>query len=141
MQKADFRFPDTQRTGSNGCLKWLLVGVSIITSSALASGQNQESLADQGFAANLLPEVQHTHKVARSVCPARGAPTGYGSLQHTGRRQNSGAAQREHGQLHWHLPREVRLKRANQALLKQEEGVFYKKPSFDEEPRQLAREP
>ena len=22
MQKADFRFPDTQRTGSNGCLKW-----------------------------------------------------------------------------------------------------------------------
>ncbi len=47
------------------------MGVSIITSSALAVGQDQESPTDQGFAAIPLPEVQHEREAARSVYPAR----------------------------------------------------------------------
>ena len=52
MKKADFRFPDTQISGSHGWRKWLLVGVSIVTSSSLVFGQDQESLAEQGFASH-----------------------------------------------------------------------------------------
>ncbi len=71
MKKADFRFPDAQISGSHGWLKLLLVGVSIITSSAFAVGQDQESPTDQGFMSNPLPEVQHERESARSVYPAR----------------------------------------------------------------------
>ena len=71
MKKADFRFPDAQISGSHGWLKLLLVGVSIITSSAFAVGQDQESPTDQGFMSNPLPEVHHAREAARSVYPAR----------------------------------------------------------------------
>ena len=71
MKKAGFRFPNTQISGSHAWLKWLLVGVSIIMSSAFAVGQDQESSADQGFAANPFPEVQHAREATRSVYPTR----------------------------------------------------------------------
>ena len=71
MKEAGFRFPDAQISGNHGWLKWLLVGVSIVTSSSLAVGQDQGYPAEQGFAANPLPEVQHAREAARSVYPTR----------------------------------------------------------------------
>ena len=71
MKKASFRFPDAQVSGSHAWLKWLLVGVSIITSSSLVFGQDHESLAEQGFAAIPLPETQRAREAARSVYRTR----------------------------------------------------------------------
>ena len=122
MKKASFRFPNTQRSGRRVWLKWLLVGVSIITSSSLAVGQDQESPADQGFMANPLPEVQYAREVTRSVYPTRAQRLDLGAF----------STQEEDEILellsvstvsYTGIYREVRLQRANWALVKQEDGI------------------
>ena len=122
MKKAGFRFPDTQRSGGHSWLKCLLVGVSIITSSSLVFGQDQESPADQGFMANPLPEVQHEREAARSVYPARAQRLDLGAF----------STQEEDKILellsmstvnYTGIYREVRLQRGNWALVKQEDGI------------------
>ncbi len=70
MKKADFRFPDTQISGSHGWRKWLLVGVSIVTSSSLVFGQDQESLAEQGFASHPFFEGGNVPEATRTLYPA-----------------------------------------------------------------------
>ncbi len=67
MKKADFRFPDTQISGSHGWLKWLLVGVTIITSSSLVFGQDQESPTDQGFTSHPFSEGRNARE-ATELC-------------------------------------------------------------------------
>ena len=122
MKEAGFRFPDAQISANHGWLKWLLVGVSIIMSSAFAVGQDQESLAEQGFAANPLPEVQHAREAARSVYPTRAQRLDLGAF----------STQEEDEILelfsmstanYTGIYREVRLQRANWALVKQEDGL------------------
>ena len=122
MKKADFRFPDAQISGNHGWLKWLLVGVSIVTSSSLVFGQNHESPAEQGFAANPLPEVQHAREATRSVYPARAQRLDLGAF----------STQEEDEILellsvstlnYTGIYREVRLQRANWVLVKQEDGL------------------
>ncbi len=122
MKEAGFRFPDTQISGSHGWLKCLLAGVSIITSSALAVGQDQESLADQDLMSIPLPEVQHAREAARSVYPTRAQRLDLGDF----------STQEEDEILellsvstvnHTGIYREVRLQRTNWALLKQEDGI------------------
>ena len=122
MKEAGFKFPDAQRSDSRVWLKYLLVGVSIVTSSALAVGQNQESLADQGFMASPLPEVQHAREAARSVYPTRAQRLDLGAF----------STQEEDEILellsmstvnYTSIYREVRLQRANWALVKQEDGI------------------
>ena len=122
MKKASFRFPDAQISGGHGWLKWLLVGVSIITSSSLVFGQNHESPAEQGFAAIPMPEVQHAREAARSVYPARAQRLDLGVF----------STQEEDEILellsvstvsYTGIYREVRLQRANWALVKQEDGI------------------
>ena len=122
MKEAGFRFPDTQGFGSRVWLKCLLVGVSIITSSALAVGQDPEFPTDQGFAANPLPEVQHERGAARSVYPTRAQRLDLGAF----------STQEEDKILellsmstanYTGIYREVRLQRANWALVKQEDGL------------------
>ena len=122
MKEAGFRFPDTQRSGSRVWLKCLLVGVSIIMSSAFAVDQDQEFSADQGFAANPFPEVQHAREAARSVYPTRAQRLGLGAF----------STQEEDKILellsmstvsYTGIYREVRLQRANWALVKQEDGL------------------
>ena len=122
MKKASFRFPDAQISGGHGWLKWLLVGVSIITSSSLVFGQDQESPTDQGFAANPLPEVQHAREAARSVYPIRAQRLDLGAF--------STEEEDEILELlsmstvnYTGIYREVRLQRANWALVKQEDGL------------------
>ena len=122
MKTAGFRFPDTQRSGSRVWLKWLLVGIFIVTSSSLAVGQDQEFSAVQGFAANPFPEVQHAREAARSVYPARAQRLDLGVF----------STQEEDKILellsmstvnYTGIYREVRLQRANWALVKQEDGL------------------
>ena len=69
-EKTGFRFPDTQISGNHGWLKWLLVGVSIVTSSSLAVGQDQESPTDQGFASHPFFEGRNAREVTRTLYPA-----------------------------------------------------------------------
>ena len=71
MKKAGFKFPDAQVSGSHAWLKWLLVGVSIITSSSLVFGQDQESLAEQGFASHPFSEGRNVREATRTLYPAR----------------------------------------------------------------------
>ncbi len=122
MKEAGFKFPDTQLSDSYGWLKWLLVGVSIVTSSALAVGQDQRSPADQGFAANPLPEVQYAREAARSVYPTRAQRLDLEAF----------STQEEDKILellsmstvnYTGIYREVRLQRANWALVKQKDGL------------------
>ncbi len=122
MKKAGFRFPDAQISGGRVWLKRLLVGVSIVTSSALAVGQDQESPADQGFMSNPLPEVQHAREAARSVYPTRAQRLDLGAF----------STQEEDEILellnvstvnYTSIYRKVRLQRANWTLVKQEDGV------------------
>ena len=122
MKKADFRFPDAQISGSHGWLKLLLVGVSIITSSALAVGQDQESPTDQGFAAIPLPEVQYAREAARSVYPTKAQRLDLGAFSTQEEDEilellNVSTAN------YTGIYREVRLQRANWALVKQENGL------------------
>ena len=71
MKEADFRFPDTQISGSHGWRKWLFVGVSIITSSSFVFGQVQESLADQGYASYPFSEGRNAREAAElCILPA-----------------------------------------------------------------------
>ncbi len=120
MKKASYRFPDTQ--SFSGWLKWLLVGVFIITSNAPVFGQDQESLVDQGFSASPLPEVQHAREATRSVYPTRAQRLDLGDF----------STQEEDKILellsvstvnYTGIYREVRLQRANWALVKQEDGI------------------
>ena len=122
MKKAGFKFSDTLRSGSRVWLKCLLVGVSIIMSSAFAVGQDQEFSADQGFMANPLPEVQHEREAAQSVYPTRAQRLDLGAF----------STQEEDEILellsmstvnYTGIYREVRLQRANWALVKQEDGL------------------
>ena len=122
MKEAGFRFPDAQISSSRVWLKWLLVGVSIVTSSTFAVGQDQESPTDQGFAASPLPEVQRAREAARSVYPTRAQRLDLGAF----------STQEEDEILellsmstanYTGIYREVRLQRANWALVKQEDGL------------------
>ncbi len=70
MKEAGFRFPDAQISGSHGWLKYLLVGVSIVTSSSFVFGQDQESLAEQGFASHPFSEGRNAREATRTLYPA-----------------------------------------------------------------------
>ena len=122
MKEAGFRFPDAQISGNHGWLKWLLVGVSIVTSSSLAVGQDQGSPAEQGFAANPLPEVQHEREVARSVYPARAQQLDLGAFS-TEEEDEILELLSMSTANYTGIYREVRLQRANWALVKQEDGL------------------
>ena len=80
MKKAGFRFPDAQISGSHAWLKWLLVGVSIITSSSLVFGQDQESLAEQGFASYPFSDGRNAREATRTLYPARAQQLDLGSF-------------------------------------------------------------
>ncbi len=121
MKKAGFRSLDTQSSASHGWRKWLIVGVFIITSNVPVFGQGQESLVDQSFSASPLPEVRHAREAARSVYPTRAQRLDLGAF----------STQEEDKILellnvstvnYTGIYREVRLRRANWALVKQEDG-------------------
>ncbi len=120
MKKAGYRFPDTQ--SFSGWLKWLLVGVFIITSNAPVFGQGQESLADHGFAASPLPEVQHAREAARSLYPTRAQRLDLGDFS-TQEEDKILELLRVSTVNYTGIYREVRLRHANWALVKQEDGI------------------
>ena len=122
MKKADFRFPDAQIYGSHGWLKWLLVGVSIITSSALAVGQDQESLAEQGFASYPFSEGRNAREATRTLYPARAQQLDLGSFS-TQERERIRELLRATTINYTSIARDVRLRRSNWALVKQEDGL------------------
>ena len=122
MKKAGFRFPDTQISGSHGWLKLLLVGVSIVMSSAFAVGQDQEPPTDQGFAAIPLPEVQYAREAARSVYPTKAQRLDLGAFS-TEEEDEILELLSMSTANYTGIYREVRLQRANWALVKQEDGL------------------
>ncbi len=127
MSRAGFERPRTYKAGifrhHGGSYQWLApVLLSVIASGALAFGQDQESLVDQGFSASPLPEVQHAREAARSVYPTRAQRLDLGDF----------STQEEDKILellsvstvnYTGIYREVRLQRANWALVKQEDGI------------------
>ena len=122
MKKADFRFPDAQISGSHGWLKWLLVGVSIVTSSSLVFGQNQESLAEQGFASHPFSEVRNARETTRTLYPARAQQLDLGSFS-TQEQERVRELLRATTVNYTSIVRDVRLRRSNWALVKQEDGL------------------
>ena len=122
MKKASFRFPDAQISGSHGWLKWLLVGVSIITSSSLVFGQDQESLAEQGFASHTFSEVRNARETTRTLYPARAQQLDLGSFS-TQEQERVRELLRATTVNYTSIVRDVRLMRSNWALVKQEDGL------------------
>ena len=122
MKKASFRFPDAQISGNHGWLKWLLVGVSIITSSALAVGQDQESLAEQGFASHPFSEGRNAREATRTLYPARAQQLDLGSFS-TQEQERIRELLRATTINYTSIARDVRLRRSNWALVKQEDGL------------------
>ena len=122
MKKADFRFPDAQISGSHGWLKWLLVGVSIMTSSSLVFGQDQESLAEQGYASHPFSEVRNAREATRTLYPARAQQLDLGSFS-TQEQERIRKLLRATTVNYTSIVRDVRLRRSNWALVKQEDGL------------------
>ena len=122
MKKADFRFPDAQISGSHGWLKWLLVGVSIITSSSLVFGQDQESLAEQGFASHPFSEGRNAREATRTLYPARAQQLDLGAFS-TQEQERIRELLRATTINYTSFARDVRLRRSNWALVKQEDGL------------------
>ena len=122
MKKAGFRFPDAQISGSHGWLKWLLVGVSIITSSSLVFGQVQESLAEQGFASHPFSEGRNAREATRTLYPARAQQLELGSFS-TQEQERVRELLRATTINYTSIARDVRLRRSNWALVKQEDGL------------------
>ena len=122
MKKADFRFSDTQISGSHGWLKWLLVGVSIITSSSLVFGQDQESLADQGYASYPFSEGRNAREATRTLYPARAQQLDLGPFS-TREQEQIRELLRETTINYTSFARDVHLRRSNWALVKQEDGL------------------
>ena len=122
MKKASFRFPDAQISGNHGWLKWLLVGVSIITSSALVFGQDQESLAEQGYASYPFSEGRNAREATRTLYPARAQQLDLGSFS-TQEQERIRELLRATTVNYTSIVRDVRLRRSNWALVKQEDGL------------------
>ncbi len=122
MKKAGFRLPDTQISGGHGWLKWLLVGVSIITSSSLVFGQDQESLADQGYASYPFSEVRNAREATRTLYPDRAQQLDLGSFS-TREQEQIRELLRATTVNYTSIARDVRLRRSNWALVKQEDGL------------------
>ena len=122
MKEADFRFPDTQISGSHGWLKWLFVGVSIITSSSLVFGQDQESLAEQGFASHPFSEGRNAREATRTLYPDRAQQLNLGSFS-TREQEQIRVLLRATTVNYTSIARDVRLRRSNWALVKQEDGL------------------
>ena len=122
MKKADFRFLDAQISGSHAWLKWLLVGVSIITSSVLAVGQDQESLAEQGYASYPFSEGRNAREATRTLYPARAQQLDLGSFS-TQEQERIRELLRATTVNYTSIVRDVRLRRSNWALVKQEDGL------------------
>ena len=122
MKKAGFRFPNTQISGSHAWLKWLLVGVSIITSSSLVFGQDQESLAEQGFASYPFSEGRNAREATRTLYPARAQQLDLGSFS-TQEQERIRELLRATTINYTSFARDVRLRRSNWALVKQEDGL------------------
>ncbi len=122
MKEADFRFSDTQISGSHGWRKWLLVGVSIITSSSLVFGQDQESLAEQGFASHPFSEGRNAREATRTLYPARAQQLNLGSFS-TQEQERVRELLRATTINYTSFARDVRLRRSNWALVKQEDGL------------------
>ena len=122
MKKASFRFLDAQGSGSHGWLKWLLVGVSIIMLSSLVFGQDQESLADQGFASHPFSEVRNAREATRTLYPARAQQLDLGSFS-TQEQERIRELLRATTVNYTSIARDVRLRRSNWALVKQEDGL------------------
>ena len=122
MKKASFRFPDAQISGCHGWLKWLLVGVSIITSSALVFGQDQESLAEQGYASYPFSEGKNAREATRTLYPARAQQLDLGSFS-TQEQERIRELLRATTINYTSIARDVRLRRSNWALVKQEDGL------------------
>ena len=121
MKKAGFRFPDAQISGSHAWLKWLLVGVSIITSSSLVFGQDQESLAEQGFASHPFSEGRNAREATRTLYPARAQQLDLGAFN-TQEQERIRELLRATTINYTSFARDVRLRRSNWALVKQEDG-------------------
>ncbi len=122
MKEAGFRFPDTQISGSHGWRKWLLVGVSIITSSSFVFGQDQESLAEQGFASHPFSEGRNAREATRTLYPARAQQLNLGSFS-TQEQERIRELLRATTVNYTSIARDVRLRRSNWALVKQEDGL------------------
>ena len=122
MKKAGLKFPDARISGSHGWLKWLFVGVSIITSSSLVFGQDQESLAEQGFASHPFSEVRNAREATRTLYPARAQQLDLGSFS-TQERERIRELLRATTINYTSFVRDVRLRRSNWALVKQEDGL------------------
>ena len=122
MKKASFRFPDAQISGNHRWLKWLLVGVSIITSSSLVFGQDQESLAEQGFASHPFSEGRNAREATRTLYPARAQQLDLGSFS-TQEQERVRELLRATTINYTSFARDVRLRRSNWALVKQEDGL------------------
>ncbi len=120
MKKAGFRSLDTRSL--SGWLKWLFVGVSIITSNAPVFGQGQESLADQGFTSNPLSEVRNAREATRTLYPARAQQLDLGSFS-TREQEHIRELLRATTANYTGIARDVRLRRSNWALVKQEDGL------------------
>ncbi len=122
MKEAGFRFSDTQISGSHGWLKWLFVGVSIITSSSLVFGQDQESLADQGYASYPFSEGRNAREATRTLYPASAQQLNLGSFSAREQEQIR-VLLRATTVNYTSIARDVRLRRSNWALVKQEDGL------------------
>ena len=122
MKKAGFRFPDAQISGSHGWLKWLLVGVTIITSSSLVFGQDQESLAEQGYASYPFSEGRNAREATRTLYPARAQQLDLGSFS-TQEQEQIRELLRATTINYTSFARDVHLRRSNWALVKQEDGL------------------
>ncbi len=122
MKEAGFRFPDAQISGNHGWLKWLLVGVSIITSSSLVFGQDQESPTDQGFTSHPFSEGRNAREATRTLYPASAQQLNLGSFS-TREQEQIRVLLRATTVNYTSIARDVRLRRSNWALVKQEDGL------------------
>ncbi len=122
MKEAGFRFSGTQISGSHGWLKWLLVGVPIVMSSSFVFGQDQESLAEQGFASHPFSEGRNAREATRTLYPARAQQLNLGSFS-TQEQERIRELLRATTVNYTSIARDVRLRRSNWALVKQEDGL------------------
>ncbi len=122
MKEAGFRFSGTQISGSHGWLKWLLVGVPIVMSSSFVFGQDQESLAEQGFASHPFSEGRNAREATRTLYPARAQQLDLGSFS-TREQEQIRELLRATTVNYTSIARDVRLRRSNWALVKQEDGL------------------
>ncbi len=122
MKEAGFRFSGTQISGSHGWLKWLLVGVPIVMSSSFVFGQDQESLAEQGFASHPFSEGRNAREATRTLYPARAQQLDLGSFS-TQEEEQIRELLRATTINYTSIARDVRLRRSNWALVKQEDGL------------------